>query len=603
MITVLALALGALAHAPQTVDAPAGTESSATVPSTTVPSASVPSTSGPSEIGHTETASTADAIALEAADWTTLGASLPGLELPAVDGSGPVDLGSLVREEPAPGAPPTRTLLVHFASWDAASRRLVLEWVDAAEDAVRAGRLRLVCVAQEQSPDRPALFAALHGLDFPLLWDPFALCGLERVPLALLVDEDGRIRAVGADPRAFADGLGPRLVDPVELPPLPAAAAPPRGFRVTRSAMDRTDGTRRALARLLLGGAFTDASGGPTLDADVSELRRAAEDAAPEARFRYGVALRMRAATPRARADDFQRALDAWRAALAARPERLVWRRRIQRFGPLLDRPDSFYGWARPAVHAGARLVVPLGEGESAPRTTRIPGGRPKVESPGLAPDAADRPRDPGRAVRIETAVALNTGALGSKVRIPAGAARVHVTLRPRPGARWADRGPGGFEPAPPELMLEVPDGWQVDARRVRFRRAGAGAEPLRIEFEVSTVPFVPVAPEEGGDAREGGDADPSGGPPPAAPDGCFRAFALYRAAAPGDAVPASMRQDFDFRVEPAPRASAVSGPPVDETRRDESPADLAPGDESPGDGRSADPPADDARSAENGDR
>ncbi|MEL6716710.1 MAG: hypothetical protein AAFP86_23235, partial [Planctomycetota bacterium] len=309
-------------------------------------------------------------------------------------------------------------------------RRLVLEWAEAAENAVAAGRLRIVCVAQEQSPDRPALFAALHGIDFPLLWDPFALCGLERVPLALLVDEDARIRAVGADPRAFADELGPRLVEPLGLPHLPAAAPRAGGFRVTRAATDRTDGTRRALARLLMGGAFTDVSGGPTLDADVAELERAAASAGavPEDRFRLAVALRMRAETPRARADDFQRALDEWRAALAARPERLVWRRRIQRFGPLLDRPDSFYGWARPAVHAGARLVVPLGEGESAPRTTRIPGGRPSAERTAPPPDAAERSRDGGRAVRVETAVALNTGALGSKVRVPAGAASAQST-------------------------------------------------------------------------------------------------------------------------------------------------------------------------------
>ncbi|MEO1698229.1 MAG: hypothetical protein AAFU73_13100 [Planctomycetota bacterium] len=570
MPTVLALALSVLAHAPQTVDAPV------------------------------EEAPTADAVALTAEDWTTVGAALPELELPAVDGSGPVDLGRLVREGSAPGAPPTRTLLVHFASWDAAGRRLVLEWAEAAENAVAAGRLRIVCVAQEQSPDRPALFAALHGIDFPLLWDPFALCGLERVPLALLVDEDARIRAVGADPRAFADELGPRLVEPLGLPHLPAAAPRAGGFRVTRAATDRTDGTRRALARLLMGGAFTDVSGGPTLDADVAELERAAASAGavPEDRFRLAVALRMRAETPRARADDFQRALDEWRAALAARPERLVWRRRIQRFGPLLDRPDSFYGWARPAVHAGARLVVPLGEGESAPRTTRIPGGRPSAERTAPPPDAAERSRDGGRAVRVETAVALNTGALGSKVRVPAGAARVHVTLRPRPGVLWADAGPGGFEPAPPVLWLEVPDGWQVDARRVRFRGAGVGAEPLRVEFEVSTVPFVPAAPEGGGDEREDGDAGPPDVPPPPAADGLFRAFALYRVVARGAEEAASLRQDFEFRVVLAP----PGGAPLAHEPND-SAGDGSSDDEDSSEAPSADKSSTDGRGAENGDR
>ena len=44
-------------------------------------------------------------------------------------------------------------------------------------------------------------------------------------------------------------------------------------------------------------------------------------------------------------AGDFQAAVDHWQAALDIDPNQYIWRRRIQQYGPRLDKPYPFYDW------------------------------------------------------------------------------------------------------------------------------------------------------------------------------------------------------------------------------------------------------------------
>src|SRR5439155_20502080 len=83
----------------------------------------------------------------------------------------------------------------------------------------------------------------------------------------------------------------------------------------------------------------------------------------PEARFRLGVALRRRYEAVARQDGDFRRALEAWTDALALQPNQYIWRRRIEQYGPRLEKPYAFYDWvaeARAAIRARGETPVPL---------------------------------------------------------------------------------------------------------------------------------------------------------------------------------------------------------------------------------------------------
>ena len=69
---------------------------------------------------------------------------------------------------------------------------------------------------------------------------------------------------------------------------------------------------------------------------------------APEdsrAHFRLGVAYRKRYDSAERRAGDFQKAVEQWVRALELDPNQYIFRRRIQQYGPRLDKPYPFYDW------------------------------------------------------------------------------------------------------------------------------------------------------------------------------------------------------------------------------------------------------------------
>jgi hypothetical protein len=430
---------------------------------------------------------------------------------------------------------------------------------------VEAGELQVVGIVQEQHPDRAMLFQQWKGLDFPILWDPFGVCGVDAVPDLTAVDEHGIVRLPRPGRRRFQEEFVEGFLRTSFQPPAAASGVEPRAagdpgadesaasdegppFKVSALARLR-EGLSveargvRAAARLMLSG-----PGSPSIDAEVDALAAAARAGGAEERFRSGVGLRLRFDGPRARGADLQGAVDAWFEALMARPNQYVWRRRIQQWGPTLDKPYAFYDWvpdARAEVLArGGRpipLRAPLSGSELAARSRAVPV--PVGEAAPPDPEARIT-RDPGRLVRVEHAVALNTAAAGPRVRIPRGALRLHVVLRPRPGASWPT------DAEPPVLWLEPRPGWLVASPSVRFPAPGEGGEqrPLMVDLEAST-PLIPLGPP-----------DPNAPPPPS--EETLRGYVLYSAC---DAEGACLyrRQDFEAVVRfPAPPMG--DGPPGD---------------------------------------
>jgi hypothetical protein len=143
------------------------------------------------------------------------------------------------------------------------------------------------------------------------------------------------------------------------------------------------------------------------------------KDVAPRALFRMGVALRQRHESRQRRGGDGQAAVTAWTAALQMRPDQYIWRRRIQQYGPRLDKPYNMFGWveqARAEIRARGEEPVPL---RVEPRGSELMGRGPVPTVQAIDPDPERKiPADAKRRVRIESIVTPARVRPGDRVRV-----------------------------------------------------------------------------------------------------------------------------------------------------------------------------------------
>ena len=362
-------------------------------------------------------------------------------------------------------------------------------WHDATKELQDEGRIRMVGIIQEQHPDRARLFMQWKEMGWPILVDSYDLLEAPYVPITLAIDENGIIREVlrplqdvGKLDAAFLEetfGDGP-------AEPAPPARRPDVGALLAEA---RREDTAEAWE------AYADAVavwGGPGRVDQAIEAYERAVALAPDdgmAHFRLGVAHRMRYDSEGKREGDFQAAVDHWSRALEIDPNQYIWRRRIQQYGPRLDKPYPFYDWvvtAREEIRARGGEPAPL---EVEPRGSEF--AEPVEDFQAEAGPAAE-PDPDGRVRRDEgDFVDAEVVAVPASVE-PGGATRVHVVLRPieERRAHWNN------EAEETVLWVEPPDGWEVD-RSLHVHpipRELVTDEPRSLEVEVR-------APE---DARPG---------------------------------------------------------------------------------------------------
>jgi hypothetical protein len=338
-----------------------------------------------------------------------------------------------------------------------------------------SGQLVVLGIAQEQHPERCTLFADWQDLDWPILWDPFHLTGSPAVPNVFALDEQGIVRAVGPSPEWLRDEFLDHDFEPDAAAPVPTWPVSP--------------GEDDALGRILFAadGVARDA----LLDEAIEELQRtvAAHPGDGAALFRLGVALRMRFDGGGRRAADFQTALDAWAAALATDPNVYIWRRRIQQYGPRMDKPYPFYSWVQEAATALRERGTDPPAWVASGQLTAAELAQPRRE---LQPATEDEtPPDPEGAIhRVEEGFEVATAAAWDSSGARSGRlplARVHLDLRPVPGSgqHWNN------EAGPLQVWLghpELPEGWVVERRLLSVEGAPdaeVSDEPRRLEFEV----------------------------------------------------------------------------------------------------------------------
>ncbi len=291
---------------------------------------------------------------------------------------------------------------------------------------VEKGELTVAGIVQEQHPDRAALYMQWQQMDWPLLADPFNDLGISVVPITLLIDEHGVIRY---------------------------------------------DNPRKGDLKTFLATSYETKGGAQKIESqpeDIETLRKKVKGDSKDARshFQLGVAYRMRHDSDERRASDFADAVASWSEALRLNPNQYIWRRRIQQYGPRLDKPYSFYDW----VQQARRELVARGETPH-PLTCEPTGSEfayPEKKKGQKAPAAAARHPDPeGKVTHDEE------GAISAQAVV------VHSTKGGSPAARVHLR----FQPG--EVVT-----WTNDAGNLSFHLSDEGSEVFTIhDFQESALP------------------------------------------------------------------------------------------------------------------
>jgi len=205
------------------------------------------------------------------------------------------------------------------------------------------------------------------------------------------------------------------------------------------------------------------------------------------AEFRLGSAYRARYDSSDRRSTDFADAERHWARALDLDPNRYIWRRRVQQYGPRMAEPYAFFDWIRDARRdIAARgdtptaLAVEPGDSEFEKPDPRVAA----ANAPATEPDPRGRiRRDAGEFVQVDsTAVPTNP--------TPGDTVRVHVTFRPnaRTKAHWNN------SVDPLVYWLTPPAGVGVSARALVAPNADT-----EVSQETRTVEYDVTTPRNGG--------------------------------------------------------------------------------------------------------
>jgi len=342
-----------------------------------------------------------------------------------------------------------------------------------------------VGIIQEQHPDRCRLFMQWKQMDWPILVDALNLYGVSAVPITYLIDEAGIVRAVNPKPAEFEAFLASPARE--TGPPPPVARPAIEKMRPAEDPASAAEWGTYADALFLWGG---DARLGRAIEAYERALRLAPGDGPME--FRLGVAFRRRHDSAVREPGDFQAAARHWAAALESDPNQHIWRRRIQQFGPRLDKPYPFYDWveeARAAVRARGEAPSPL---VTEPSGSEIAAPAERFSGD----DGGARPPDPAGRVRRDTErlISVDTAVVPSAIG-PDGVTRAHLLLVPNAAhqAHWNN------EAEPLRVWLDPPAGWRVDRREARAPQppAAVSTEPREIQFELKAPAVLEGRPVE----------------------------------------------------------------------------------------------------------
>jgi tetratricopeptide (TPR) repeat protein len=350
---------------------------------------------------------------------------------------------------------------------------------------VKAGKLVVLGVIQEQHADRCRLFAQWKGFDWPILHDPINVLEMTGVPILVAVDEHGIVRSTRptlatfrADflDKTFADDAVNPGAEPI-TPTLKNEVSSPDWAALEAGVKEANTPTKWRR----LGDALALWGGNGRLERAMEAYGRAARLDAKDgaALFRLGVCYRRRSETVLHRPGDFQAAIDSWCRALDLDPNQYIWRRRIQQYGPRLDKPYAFYDW----VETAEKEVRARGE-EPVSLAARPRGAEVAQPLKALSRPAEAKNPDPEGRIRRDNEGLVRADVTLAPARVrPGQAVRVHVVLGldPKKQAHWNN------EAEPLRLWVDPQGGGCVSDRLllVPVVREAVSAEARALDFEV----------------------------------------------------------------------------------------------------------------------
>jgi hypothetical protein len=328
-------------------------------------------------------------------------------------------------------------------------------WHEATRELRRQGKIEVVAIVQDQHPDRDRLFLQWKHVDWPVLADPLNILNLETVPIAVAVDEFGIVRFTEL-PMSAAKTIEQTFVNK-KYAPREAHVEPKPDLRALARAPHATaaDAVAYGDAVAVWG---TASQLGEAIDAYRQAVRLDPQSAV--AHFRFGSALRQRYDSPARRGTDFQEAVTEWNRAVELEPNRYIYRRRSQQYGPRLETPVALFDWIRTArAEITARGETPL--------PLLVEPGESEFESPAASNLAVSNKRpvkltepDPQGRLRRDHGEFVAWDATVAPLAVKGGdEARVHLTFRPNIDrkAHWNN------SVDPLTIWLKLPAGWSVD--------------------------------------------------------------------------------------------------------------------------------------------
>jgi len=406
------------------------------------------------------------------------GRAHPQFVLPTIDGDQAVALS---------GFRGKKVLLVHFASWCAESRRDVPLWHKMTKPSIDDEKLVVLGIAHEQHADRCQLFAQWKGIDWPILHDPLNLVDVAAVPFLVAVDEHGIVRDTKLDLQTFGKSFVSGKFAAPDKPVETGSATLP----VPKEKRGYAHEARTPQGWLDYGDAVVLAGRKGQIDQAIDAYhwaRKLAMQRTPnlgpehaDIFFRLGVAYHMRCERPEHQPGDFQAAVDAWEKALALRPDNEIFKRRIQQYGPRVDKPYAFYDWVKTArMELAKREETPVelacepSVSERSPPADKFKWSKKK----GPKGDPDEKIKDDRKDLIVVTqAVVRGTDKKNRNV------AQVHLTFRPNAefDAHWDNASD------PLRLWIRKPKTGRVSRRFVEYSHAmeARSSEARTLNFEV----------------------------------------------------------------------------------------------------------------------
>jgi len=328
---------------------------------------------------------------------------------------------------------------------------------------VEDGKLLVLGIAPEQHGDRMALFLQWKGMeDMTVMLDSYNLLGLKAVPITLLIDESGVVQHRNPKLNQLDEFLA---APPAEVGSAPRAPRPSSWVDHKDLFPPRQAGLSLAIGKL------------------ESIARTANQKVKGIFHFQRGVAYRKLFDLEGIETDpgEFAKAVAAWRKALELDPSNYIWRRRLQQYGPRLDKPYPFYDW----VETARRELRERGV-EPHPLRAALTGA--EVAQPLRNPEGAvefPHPDPKGKLFRDVVNTVHCSALVVPHTVDPGKAVRIFVALTPNPvrHAKWND------EAGTSTIRLYPPKGWHASRPVIAIpppkREAERETGRRTVEFEL----------------------------------------------------------------------------------------------------------------------